>query len=71
MSAAPVSPCAVNPTGGRTRCQSGTTTSPGVTKLSVAGSTTMPVKIGTNSHTRLTKKPTGSADAAASSSVAA
>ena len=30
----------------------------GVTRFSVAGSTTMPVKIGTNSHTRLTKKPT-------------
>ena len=34
---------------------SGTTTSPGVTTSSVAGSTTIPVKIGTNSQTRLTK----------------
>ena len=40
-------------------------------KLNVAGSTTMPVKIGMNSHTRLTKNAERSRDAAASTSVAA
>ena len=36
---------------------SGSTSRRGVTMDSVAGSTTMPVKTGTNSHTRLMKKP--------------
>ena len=43
------------PTGWPNQVPSGTTMSPGVMKLKVAGSTTMPVKIGMNSHTRLTK----------------
>ena len=41
-----------------------------MTTLSVAGATTMPVKIGMKSHTRLTKNDTESCDAAASASVA-
>ena len=44
---------------------------PPVTTESVAGSTTMPVKIGTKSQTRLTKKPTGNDEAAASTRVSA
>ena len=63
--AAAISPWRVRPSPNG----SGTTTSPAVTMLSVAGSTMMPVKIGMNSHTRLTKKPSGSADARASTSV--
>ena len=59
MIAAAVSPWRVSPRPNG----SGTTISPGVTTLSVAGSTMMPVKIGMNSHTRLTKKPSGSRDA--------
>ena len=55
ISPAEVRPWAVRPTSCPNQVPSGTTMSPGVMKLSVAGSTTMPVKIGTNSHTRLTK----------------
>ena len=55
MSAAPCSPCAVSPTSWPNQVPSGTTIVPGVMRLSVAGSTTMPVKIGTKSQTRLTK----------------
>ena len=65
MIAAAISPCRVSPRPNG----SGTTTSPSVTMLSVAGSTMMPVKIGMNSHTRFTKNPSGSADARASTSV--
>ena len=66
-----VSPCAVSPTGWPNQSPSGTTSSPGVTIENVAGSTTIPVKIGMNSQTRLTKKPSGSRDAAASARVTA
>ncbi len=67
---AAVSPCWVRPTSLPNHVPRGTTTSPGVMKLKVAGSTTMPVKIGMNSHTRLTKNPSGRPDATARTSVA-
>ena len=71
ISPADVRPCEVTPTALPFQCHRGSTIVPGVMKLSVAGSTMMPVKIGMNSHTRLTKKPTGSAESAASRSVPA
>ena len=49
-------PSAVSPTGVPNHVPNGITMWPGVIRLRVAGSTTMPVKIGTNSHTRATKK---------------
>src|SRR4051812_44646261 len=71
MSAADVRPWLVSPTGVPNQDPSGTTMSPGVTKLKAAGITTMPVKIGTKSHTRLMKKESGIVDATARSNVAA
>ena len=44
---------------------------PGVMKLNIAGIAMIPVKIGMNSHTRFTKKPTGSREAAARTTVEA
>ena len=60
MIAAPCRPCAVSPTSWPNQVPRGTTIVPGVMRLSVAGSTTMPVKIGMNSQTRLTKKTSDS-----------
>jgi hypothetical protein len=71
MSPAECRPCAVKPTGWPCQCHNVRTTSPGVTTESVAGSTTMPVKTGTNSQTRRMKNDTGTRDAAASASVPA
>ncbi len=68
---APVRPCSVIPTGWPFQCHSGRTIVPGVMKLNIAGITMMPVKIGMNSHTRLTKNPIGSAETIASRTVAA
>ena len=65
-------PWLVMPTGWPNhQAPSGTTMWPWVTKLSVAGSTTMPVKIGMNSQTRLMKNDSVSCEAAASTSVEA
>ena len=64
-------PWLVSPTRCPNHDPSGTTMWPWVTKLKVAGRTTTPVKIGMNSHTRLTKNPTGRREAAASPRVAA
>ena len=63
-------PWLVSPTRCPNHDPSGTTMWPWVTKLKVAGRTTTPVKIGMNSHTRLTKNPTGRREAAASPRVA-
>ena len=59
------------PTGCPFQCHSGRMIVPGVMKLNIAGITMMPVKIGMNSHTRLTKNPSGSAETIASRTVAA
>ncbi len=67
ISAALVSPCDVSPTSWPNQVPSGTTMAPGVMRFSVAGRTTMPVKMGTKSQTRLTKKPSDSLDIAARS----
>src|SRR4051812_44348153 len=69
ISAAPMRPCWVIPTSWPNHVPRGTTIDPGVTRLSVAGSTTTAVKIGTNSHTRATNRPTGTHDAHASTRV--
>ena len=66
---AEVSPWLVIPTRWPNHVPNGTTMSPWVMKLNVAGSTTMPVKIGMNSQTRLMKNDSDSPDAAASTSV--
>ncbi len=55
ISPAAVRPCCVSPSGWPNQVPSGTTMSPWVMTFNVAGSTTMPVKIGMKSHTRLTK----------------
>ena len=55
MSPADSRPSAVSPTGPPNQWPKGTTIVPGVTRFSVAGSTTIPVKTGTKSHTRATK----------------
>ena len=71
ISAAECRPWAVNPSGCPCQCHSGSTTSPVVMIDSVAGRTTTPVKIGTNSHTRFRKTPSGRRLASASATVAA
>ena len=53
---AAVNPCSVSPTRVPNQVPSGTTIVPWVMKLNVAGTTTIPVKIGMKSQTRLTKK---------------
>src|SRR6476620_8598823 len=58
-------PWAVKPWGVPFQYHRVSTTSPEVISERVAGRTTIPVKIGTNNQTRLTKNPTGRADAAA------
>ena len=60
MIAAPCSPSDVSPTSWPKQVPRGTTIVPGVIRLSVAGSTTMPVKIGMKSQTRLTKNTSDS-----------
>src|SRR6185436_9921591 len=67
--AAEVSPCSVRPSGWPCQVHSSSTTVPSVTIDNVAGSTTTRVKTGMNSQTRLTKKPRGSREAAATTRV--
>src|SRR5947208_8989976 len=62
---APRKPWLVMPTSCPNHVPRGTTTSPSVMTFSVAGNTTMAVKTGMNSHTRLTKNHAGIADTAA------
>src|SRR2546423_713814 len=59
ISAAPTSPCRVSPSSWPNQVPSGTTIVPAVTTLSVAGSTTTAVKMGTNSQTRRTNIHSG------------
>ena len=70
ISAAESSPWRVSPAGWPNQVPSGTTIWPCVMKLSVAGATTIPVKIGMKSHTRLTKNRRVRPDVVAITSVA-